>query len=94
LDSRGRLVLPADLRRRLGLRAGDEVNLNEEPDGSLRIQNRRAAAYSLIGLAGRLERSVLEDLATERQEQSRAEEDDSRPIQGRASAHPSAASDS
>jgi hypothetical protein len=59
----------------LGLNAGDEVKINEEPDGSLRIQNRRAAAYSLIGLAGRLDRTVLDDLAADRQVQAQAEDD-------------------
>jgi hypothetical protein len=63
----------------LGLNAGDEVKINEEPDGSLRIQNRRAAAYSLIGLAGTLDRTVLADLAADRQVQAQAEDDAARP---------------
>jgi len=71
----------------MGLQAGDSVAISEEPDGSVRIQNRRAAAHSLIGLGGRLERSALEDLAAERQVQAEAEEDDaSRPDPASASA--------
>lgn len=44
LDGRGRLVLPAELRRRLGLHTGDEVMITEESDGVLRVDSRRAAA--------------------------------------------------
>jgi hypothetical protein len=60
------------------LQAGDEVKISEEPDGSLRVQNRRAAAYALIGLAGRSDRSVLDDLASDRRLQAQAEEADAR----------------
>ncbi len=76
LDDRGRLVLPADFRNRLGLKPGDEVTISEESSGSLRIESRRTAAHALIGLAGSLDHSVLEDLATDRREQAAAEEAD------------------
>jgi AbrB family looped-hinge helix DNA binding protein len=74
LDERGRLVLPAELRRRLGLKAGDEVAITEEPDGALRIESRLAAARALIGLAGTLDHSSLDDLRAIRLEQARAED--------------------
>jgi AbrB family looped-hinge helix DNA binding protein len=67
------LVLPAELRRRLGLKSGDEVAITEEPDGALRIESRLAAARALIGLAGSLDHSSLEDLRAIRREQARAE---------------------
>ncbi|MGH3267158.1 MAG: AbrB/MazE/SpoVT family DNA-binding domain-containing protein [Trebonia sp.] len=76
LDDRGRLVLPAALRRRLGLGVGDEVTISEEADGVLRLQSRRAAARALIGSAGRAERSVLEELRAERRRQAAAEDRD------------------
>jgi AbrB family looped-hinge helix DNA binding protein len=76
LDDRGRLVLPADFRNRLGLKPGDEVRISEESDGSLRLESRRTAAHALIGLAGTLDHSVLEELAADRQEQTAAEEAD------------------
>ena len=34
MDDRGRLVLPAEVRRRLGLRAGDEVSMSVEAEGA------------------------------------------------------------
>ncbi|MGH2915027.1 MAG: AbrB/MazE/SpoVT family DNA-binding domain-containing protein [Solirubrobacteraceae bacterium] len=76
LDDRGRLVLPAALRRRLGLGVGDEVTISEEADGVLRLQSRRAAARALIGLAGRAERSVVEELRVDRRRQAEAEDRD------------------
>ena len=76
LDGRGRLVLPAGFRNRLGLKPGDEVRISEESDGSLRVESRRTAAHALIGLAGSLDHSVLEDLRADRREQAAAEDRD------------------
>lgn len=74
MDERGRLVLPAALRRRLGLRAGDELKISEEADGVLRVESRRAAARALIGSAGRLKGSAVEELRDERRRQVVAED--------------------
>ena len=74
MDSRGRLVLPAQLRRRLGLHAGDEVRISEEADGALRVETRRAAAQALIGLAGRSNESTVDELTAERHREAEAEE--------------------
>lgn len=76
LDERGRLVLPAALRRRLCLCPGDEFTIREEADGVLRVESRRAAARALIGLAGRSEHLVVEELRTERSREAVAEEAD------------------
>jgi AbrB family looped-hinge helix DNA binding protein len=76
LDDRGRLVLPAEFRDRLGVKPGDEVRISEESDSSLRIESRRTAAHALIGLAGSLDHSVLDDLAADRREQAVAEDAD------------------
>lgn len=78
LDERGRLVLPVELRRRLGLNAGDEVAITEEADGALRIESRLAAARGLIGLAGSLDHSSLDDLRAVRREQALAEDEAAR----------------
>jgi AbrB family looped-hinge helix DNA binding protein len=78
LDERGRLVLPVELRRRLGLNAGDEVAITEEADGALRIESRLAAARGLIGLAGSLDHSSLDDLRAVRRDQARAEDEAAR----------------
>ena len=76
LDQRGRLVLPAHFRNRLGLNPGDEVRISEQRDGSLRVESRRSAARALIGLAGSVGHSSLADLAAERREQAAAEDAD------------------
>lgn len=76
LDTRGRLVLPVELRRRLGLRAGDEVKISEEADGVLRIESRRAAARALIGSGGRIKGSAVDELRAERRRQAAAEDQD------------------
>jgi len=76
LDEKGRLVLPAEYRRRLGLKPGDEVAITEE-EGVLRIETRKAAARSLIGLAGPAgSRSTLDDLRELRQHQRESEDRD------------------
>lgn len=78
LDERGRLVLPAELRRRLGLRAGDEMKISEEADGVLRVESRRAAARALIGSAGRAKRSVVDELRADRRRHAAAENRDAK----------------
>jgi antitoxin PrlF len=53
VSSKGQIVLPADLRRRLGLGAGTRLELSEESDG-LRLRATRtvpeAAVADLAGL--------------------------------------------
>ena len=73
MDERGRVVLPADMRRRLEMRPGDELMVTEEPDGTLRLQSRRCAAHALIGLAGHLEHSAVDDLRDDRHRDTAAE---------------------
>ncbi len=75
LDDRGRVVLPADLRRRLEMRPGDELVVTEEPGGTVRLQSRRAAAHTLLGLAGRLAHSAVDDLRDDRRSDIAAETD-------------------
>lgn len=72
-------MLPVELRRRLGLRAGDEVKISEEKDGVLRVESSRAAARALIGSAGRTKKgSVLDELRAERRVQAAAEDQDAK----------------
>jgi AbrB family looped-hinge helix DNA binding protein len=78
LDARGRLVLPVEWRRRLGLRAGDEVKITEEADGALRVESRRAAARALIGSAGATKGAAVEELRAERRVQAAAEDRDAK----------------
>jgi bifunctional DNA-binding transcriptional regulator/antitoxin component of YhaV-PrlF toxin-antitoxin module len=72
------LVLPVELRRRLGLRAGDEVKITEEADGVLRVESRRAAARALIGSAGETKGAAVEELRAERRVQAAAEDRDAK----------------
>lgn len=74
LDDRGRLVLPKELRNRLGLKPGDEVTVTETAGGAVRLESRRAAARGLIGSAGPAGRSVVEELRDLREEQAAAED--------------------
>lgn len=78
LDDRGRVVLPATLRRRLGLRAGDELLVREEAGGVLRLESRRVAARALIGLAGSAQDGAVERLRDERRRQAGQEEADAK----------------
>jgi len=48
----GRLVIPADLRRRLGLKAGDSVVMEVE-DGELRVRSLKAAVARAQALVRR-----------------------------------------
>ena len=52
VSSKGQVVLPAALRRRLGLNAGARLDITEEPDGlRLRVQRAVPAAGAAL-LAG------------------------------------------
>ena len=52
VSSKGQIVLPAALRRRLGMGAGARIEVLEEPDGlKLRVV-RPVATADLAGLAG------------------------------------------
>ena len=78
LDERGRLVLPAKLRRGLGMRPGDEVLVSEAADGSLRVESRQTAARALIGLAGPADHSTGAELRAQRHREAAAEDADAR----------------
>ena len=75
LDDRGRVVLPAEVRRRLEMHPGDELVVTEEAGGALRLQSRRSAARTLIGLAGHLEVSAVGELRAQRHRDTAADTD-------------------
>jgi AbrB family looped-hinge helix DNA binding protein len=68
LQDRGRLVLPAEIRKRLSLREGDELVITVEPDTSLRLTSVRQVLREIRGLykvqAGN--RSLADELILER----------------------------
>ena len=66
LGVQGRLVVPADALRELGLSAGDELVLHTD-DGRLVLERREDAARRLRGLyASSATRGAADELLTER----------------------------
>jgi AbrB family looped-hinge helix DNA binding protein len=68
LQDRGRLVLPAEIRKRLNLREGDELVVTVEPDTSLRLTSVRQVLGEIRGLykARAGNRSLADELIAER----------------------------
>jgi AbrB family looped-hinge helix DNA binding protein len=76
VGERGRLVLPAQLRRRLDLQPGDRLVIITEPDGGFRVVSAREQARRLYGLYRELAGggSLADDLVAERREEARRED--------------------
>ncbi len=76
VGDRGRIVLPADLRAKLGLERGSRLLLRSEADGSLSLLPYRAVADSgrgmLSGLAPESE-SMVDELLAERRREAEVE---------------------
>ncbi len=73
LGVQGRLVVPAEARKELGLAAGDELVLHTE-DGRLVLERREDAGRRLRGLyASPATRRSVEELLTERWQAAVAE---------------------
>jgi AbrB family looped-hinge helix DNA binding protein len=53
VGAKGRLVLPALLRKQLDLQQGDRVLLTVEPDGNLRLTSLKAQVKRLRGILKR-----------------------------------------
>jgi AbrB family looped-hinge helix DNA binding protein len=71
----GRVVIPAEYRRKLGLEPGDEVIIRLE-DGELRILTRAEAvkrAQSLVKRHVKKGRSLVDELSGERREEAERE---------------------
>jgi AbrB family looped-hinge helix DNA binding protein len=75
LGDRGRLVLPAEIRKRLRLREGDELLVTVQPDGSLRLTSPRQAVRETRGLyrARAGNRSLSNELLAERRAEVKRE---------------------
>jgi antitoxin PrlF len=52
VSSKGRIVLPAEMRRRLGMVTGARVEVLEEPDGLKLRVIRSVATADMTGMAG------------------------------------------
>lgn len=75
LGARGRLVIPAPLRERLGLKEGDRLVLTVQADGSLRLISLREQVSKLQGLFKDIAPgvSLADELIAERREEARRE---------------------
>ena len=75
LTKSGRIVIPAEFRRELGLKTGDEVILRLI-DGEVRIRTRREAikeAQAIVRKHVKKGRSLVEELKTERRVEAQRE---------------------
>lgn len=52
VSSKGQVVLPADIRRRLGLMAGSQIEIIEEPDGVRLVVAHPVKTASITACAG------------------------------------------
>ena len=73
LGDRGRLVLPAEIRKRLDFRQGDQLVLTVQSDGRLRLANGSQAVRQTRGLyrAPERRRSLVDELIGERRTEAR-----------------------
>ena len=72
LRDRGRLVLPAELRRALDLSTGDELVARLDGDG-VHIVSRRQLARRVRGSLARTGRDLVDELLAERRAEAEAE---------------------
>jgi AbrB family looped-hinge helix DNA binding protein len=75
LGDRGRLVLPARLRKSLGLKTGEALLLTVEQNGAMRLSTRRQRLQATRGMFASIspERILSEELIQERREEVRRE---------------------
>jgi AbrB family looped-hinge helix DNA binding protein len=78
VGARGRVVLPAALRERLGLKEGDKLVLTVQPDGSVKLLSRREAVRRARGLFAHVApgESLVDELIAERREEARRESEE------------------
>src|SRR5258708_30333646 len=76
IHDRGREVLPAALRRSMGLRVGDELVAEGEADRSLRLTPRQVLAERDRGAFAHLAgtKSLVDELITDRRDRTAREE--------------------
>jgi AbrB family looped-hinge helix DNA binding protein len=74
LGERGRLVLPAAVRRELHLKPGSQLLLSTDPDGSLRLRPYRVVAEQHRGmLRGLPGEPLVDDLLSVRRDEATRE---------------------
>jgi|HubBroStandDraft_3_1064219.scaffolds.fasta_scaffold353215_2 AbrB family looped-hinge helix DNA binding protein len=75
LGDRGRLVLPSELRKSLGLKTGEELVLTVDEDGGMRLTSRRQRLDRVQGMFASIQprRILSEELIRERRREARRE---------------------
>ncbi len=61
VEEKGRVVIPASLRRQLGIKPGTELEVDVREGGILMKPKRKVSAKDLLGIAGK-ERVDLEEV--------------------------------
>ena len=61
VEDKGRVVIPADVRRRLGIKPGTKLEVDVRDGGIVMKPLRRVSARDLLGIAGR-ERVTLKEV--------------------------------
>ncbi len=61
VEDKGRVVIPADVRRRLGIKPGTKLEVDVRDGGIVMKPLRRISAKDLLGIAGR-ERVKLKEV--------------------------------
>ena len=61
VEEKGRVVIPASVRKQLGIKPGTELEVNVREGGILMKPKRKVSAKDLLGAAGK-ERVDLEEL--------------------------------
>lgn len=76
VGSKGRVVLPAEVREAWGLREGERLLLSVEPEGTVRVEPLRKVVEEVYGLFRNVAPGVswVEELLQERREEARREE--------------------
>lgn len=75
MGEKGRIVIPASIRRRLGIKPGTELVVEQTNEGILLRPKRKIGARQLLGVAGS-ERVRLEDVENALVEDRRGVGDD------------------
>jgi AbrB family looped-hinge helix DNA binding protein len=73
IGQQGRIVIPADVRRELGLRTGDVLVVRAE-DGRMVLESRERVLQSLVGMFAPGPEGVVDELIEERRREFAREE--------------------
>jgi AbrB family looped-hinge helix DNA binding protein len=76
VEDRGRLVLPAELRRRARLERGERMAVQAEEDGSLRLERLVDRIERLTGSQAHLGPGLVDELLAERAAEARRENEE------------------